>query len=81
MSSSSLELADRICETIHRLPDEQLDEVLRFVQGLEKTQEPETAGDGIAPLYSIHAIAVRTGISDLAHQHDHYLYGVEKRDA
>lgn len=32
-----------------------------------------------APLYSIHKTAVKTGMSDLAHQHDHYLYHVEKR--
>jgi len=32
------------------------------------------------PLYQIHHKAIVTGISDLAHQHDHYLYGQEKRD-
>lgn len=81
MRSSSLKLAERICERIHNLPDEQLDRVLRFVQDLEGTDAPEAADGEIAPLYRVHAVAVRTGISDLAHQHDHYLYGVEKRDA
>jgi hypothetical protein len=28
----------------------------------------------------IEACAVETGISDLAHQHDHYLYGTAKRN-
>ena len=80
MSSSSLELAEKICERIHNLPDEQLDKVLRFVQDLEETSAPEAVDEEIAPLYRVHAVAVRTGISDLAYQHDHYLYGVEKRD-
>ena len=31
------------------------------------------------PLFTIHELAVDTGISDLAHNHDHYLYGVPKR--
>jgi hypothetical protein len=78
---SALELAEKICETIHSLPEEQLDKVLRFVQDLERTGEPDASDEAIAPLYGIHAVAVRTGISDLAHQHDHYLYGVGKRNA
>lgn len=77
---SALKLAEKICETIHSLPEEQLDIVLRFVQDLERGSEPESLDEAKAPLYSLHKFAVRTGISDLAHQHDHYLYGVEKRD-
>ncbi|MCL7454742.1 MAG: hypothetical protein M8467_17025 [Anaerolineae bacterium] len=78
---SAQDLAERICETIHSLPEDQLGEVLRFVQDLKSIQGSRISEDAIAPLYSIHTSAVRTGISDLAHQHDHYLYGVEKRDA
>ena len=77
---SALELAERICETIHGLPEEQLDLVLRFVQDLERASEAEPSDEVVAPLYRIHKSAVKTGVSDLAHQHDHYLYGVEKRD-
>ena len=79
---SSLELiVEEICETLRTLPEEQLDEVLRFVQELEATRESVPSDELLAPLYSVHAMAVSTGIRDLAHQHDHYLYGTEKRDA
>jgi hypothetical protein len=78
---SAQELAERICETIHSLPEDQLDEVLRFVQDLKGIQGARISEEAIAPLYNMHTAAVRTGISDLAHQHDQYLFGVEKRDA
>ena len=44
-----------------------------FMQQL--VQEP------VAPIYRIHEQAITTGIKDLASQHDHYLYGLEKHDA
>jgi hypothetical protein len=72
---------EEICETLRTLPREQLDEVLRYVQDLELEGKTEGSQEPIAPLYGIHALAVNTGISDLAHQHDHYLYGTEKEDA
>ena len=62
---NSLELAERICEAIHSLPDEQLHRVLRFVEDLEKTSESDSTEETLAPLYGIHSAAVRTGISDL----------------
>ncbi len=31
------------------------------------------------PAYNIASLAVDTGIPDLAHEHDHYLYGTDKR--
>ncbi|HEY3290325.1 MAG TPA: hypothetical protein VGK87_09375 [Anaerolineae bacterium] len=33
-----------------------------------------------ASLYHLHEHAIDTGISDLAEQHDHYIYGVSKHD-
>jgi hypothetical protein len=39
------------------------------------TQKP------VAPIYQAHGYAVATGVRDLADQHEHYLYGQEKRDA
>ena len=80
MSTQELTV-EEICETLRTLPEEQLDEVLHFVQDLELARESVVSDEAVAPLYGIHAIAVRTGIPDLAHQHDHYLYGIEKRDA
>ena len=76
---SALELADKICEAIHSLPEEQLDLVLRFVQDLGHASEPEASDETVAPLYRIHKFAVKTGVFDLAHQHDHYLYRVDKQ--
>jgi hypothetical protein len=74
---------DEICDTLRALTEEQLDEVLRFLRDLERARKPDiSSADGpVAPLYQAHAAAVRTGIRDLAHQHDHYLYGLDKRDA
>ena len=79
MSTQALTV-EEICETLRTLPREQLAEVLRYVQDLELKRETEGSREPIAPLYGIHTLAVKTGISDLAHQHDHYLYGTEKRD-
>ena len=31
------------------------------------------------PAFNIVSLAVDTGIPDLAHEHDHYLYGTDKR--
>ena len=77
----SVELTvDEICDTLRALPDEQLDRVLQFLHELEQTKRPDhsQAGEPLAPLYRVHTAAVRTGIPDLAHQHDHYLYGLDK---
>jgi hypothetical protein len=82
MSTQELTV-DKICDTLQALPEDQLDQVLRFLHDLEQARKPgNSSADGpVAPLYRVHAAAVRTGIPDLAHQHDHYLYGLDKRDA
>ena len=74
---------DELCETIRGLPEEQLDQVLRLLYELKQGKEPEEspAAEAVAPLYRIQSSAVRTGIPDLAHHHDQYLYGLDKRDA
>jgi hypothetical protein len=74
---------EEICDTLQALPEEQLDQVLRFLHDLEQARKPakSSADKPVAPLYRAHTAAVRTGIPDLAHQHDHYLYGQDKRDA
>lgn len=63
----------QIHQAIDRLRPDQLGRVWGYVQRL--AQEP------VAPLYHIHEHAINTGVADLAEQHDHYLYGQEKRDA
>ena len=74
---------DEICDTLRALPEDQIDQVLRFLQDLEQARQREdsTVDGSLAPLYRVHSAAVRTGIPDLAHQHDHYLYGLDRRDA
>ena len=42
------------------------------------TSEEDTAWDALAQL--VEDCAVETGITDLAHQHDHYLYGKPKKE-
>lgn len=64
----------QIHKVIDQLRPEQLARLWEFVEHL-------TADADEAPLYRIHEQAVPTGVRDLADQHDHYLYGVEKHDA
>ena len=64
----------QIHKIIDQLRPEQLAQLWEFVELL--TAKPDEA-----PLYRIHEQAVSTGIRDMADQHDHYLYGVEKHDA
>ena len=63
----------QIYQAIDRLRPDQLVQLWEFMQQL--VQEP------VAPMYRIHEHAITTGIKDLASQHDHYLYGLEKHDA
>jgi hypothetical protein len=63
-----------IYETIERLAAEQLWQLWNFLERLAGAEEE------MVPLYQIHHDAIATGISDLAHQHDHYLYGQEKHN-
>lgn len=78
----SVELTvNEICDTIRALPEDQLDQVLQLLRELEQAKKPDSAADEpLVPLYRVHTAAVRTGIADLAHQHDHYLYGLDKRN-
>ena len=71
--SVSVPAKTRITQALDGLDPEQLAQLWEYIQQL--TQKP------VIPLYRIHEQAVSTGIKDLANQHDHYLYGSEKRDA
>jgi len=63
----------QIHQTIERLRPDQLARLWDYLMQL--TQEP------VAPLYHIHEQSISTGVTDLAEQHDHYLYGQEQRNA
>ena len=71
--SVSVPAKAKISQALDGLDPEQLAQLWDYIQQL--TQKP------VAPLYRIHEQAVSTGVKDLASQHDHYLYGSEKRDA
>lgn len=70
---------EQIYKVVDALPEERLPELLHFLEGLVKARE--TLPADAVPLYQVHRHAISTGVPDLAHQHDHYLYGLEKRDA
>jgi hypothetical protein len=63
----SLPTRDQIHRAIDRMRPDELACLWEFI--LDLSEEP------VAPLYRVHEHAIRTGISDLAEQHDHYLYG------
>jgi hypothetical protein len=71
--SLSVPTKTQIHQAINRLRPDQLAQLWEYVQWL--TSEP------VAPLYHIHEQAIATGVTDLADQHDHYLYGHDKRNA
>jgi hypothetical protein len=49
------------------------------IEPLEKKNDKNRIEDD--PAYDLSSLAVKTGIADLASEHDHYLYGVSKREA
>lgn len=78
--TTETKLKQQIYQIIESLPVERLPELLRFLkQFLQRTTAEPTAD--AAPIYQIHHHAIDTGLSDLAAQHDHYLYGTDKNDA
>ncbi|MBI2472648.1 MAG: DUF2281 domain-containing protein [Planctomycetes bacterium] len=72
---------DEIIKEIDTLPDDALQEVNDYIQALKtkkrlkavKKEKPYNVFDEIADT------ATDVGIKDWARNHDHYLYGTEKR--
>lgn len=61
---------------------EQLRQLINAAQQPETEPIPQPATDGWGDILAAAAeYRVSTGIGDLAHQHDHYLYGTPKKDA
>jgi hypothetical protein len=77
------ETVKEIQTALWTLPDEKLREVLGFIERLERSAESSAPPqpEPLSPLYGLHLTAISTGVPDLAKQHDHYLYGLDKRDA
>ena len=70
----------QIHQIVEDLPEEQLAELLRYLENLQENISSDPVS-GIAPIYEIHHQAFPTGVLDLAEHHDHYLYNVDKDDA
>ncbi len=70
---------NQIYQIIESIPMERLPDLLCMIrQFMQSVKSGPTAN--AAPIYQIHHHAVDTGISDLAAQHDHYLYGTAKHN-
>jgi predicted DNA-binding antitoxin AbrB/MazE fold protein len=57
---------------------------IKLIPGKKYTITIDYEGDyeknpELDPAFNIASLAVDTNIPDLAHEHDHYLYGTEKR--
>jgi hypothetical protein len=71
-----------ISDAIRTFLEEYTDEA-EEAKGIRAIQEIETSGvneDWDILTQLVKGCAVETGISDLAHQHDHYLYGKPKKE-
>lgn len=75
----------QIIKEIEGLPAEAQAKVLKLVHFAKeellilKKRKVKAKTKGRNTVADIDQIAIETGISDLASQHDHYLYGVPKR--
>ena len=73
---------EEIIKELENVPAENLPKLLEMVHYLKKCirkskKKVKTKKDR-DPLYDLGSIAVKTGIKDLAENHDYYLYGVQK---
>ena len=76
-------LEQRLLNELQDLPPEAQEKILKFVLFVKKellvAKKGKTRKKAANALRDVDKFAVDTGISDLATQHDHYLYGVPKR--
>ncbi|MBI4690324.1 MAG: hypothetical protein HY754_08680 [Nitrospirae bacterium] len=74
-------LANKIKKDITALPGEDLEEVEDFIKTLKiKKDIKKTQGKKSHNIFNVILdSAMDMGIKDLARNHDHYLYGTEKR--
>lgn len=75
-------LQEQLIKEIEDMPKESQEKILKLVHFLKEelfAQKPKPSTPGINALVEVDRVAVETGISDLASQHDHYLYGVPKK--
>ncbi len=72
-----MSIKELIQEELERVPEEQLEQVYHLIREFnEKTNEEVSDWDALGDL--LEECKMKTGISDLSYQHDHYLYGTSK---
>lgn len=76
----------QVLELVEQLPDQQLTLVADFIHSLMlpleadfDSQDEEDLSKEQIDLLDLLNYSVDTGITDLARNHDHYLYGLPKR--
>ena len=78
-----MSIPQRLVKEIEGLPADFQERILKLVHFIKeeflinKKGEPERKK--INALLEVDKIAIETGISDFASQHDHYLYGVPRK--
>ncbi len=78
-----MSVPQQIVKELEEVPPEAQEKILRFVRFLKKEflylpKKKDKRGQ-LQSLSDLDNVAVETGISDLAEQHDHYLSGILRR--
>jgi len=75
---------ERIIEELQDLPEEDIPKLLDMIhylkEGILSDRKKKETKERRDPLLDLEDIAIETGIPDLAQHHDHYLYGVPKKN-
>lgn len=78
-----MSIPQRLVKEIEGLPADFQERILKLVHFIKEeflvNKKGESERKKINALLELDKIAIETGISDLASQHDHYLYGVPKK--
>lgn len=73
----------QLIHELEGLPQEAQKKILKLVHFMKReilsSSEKRSGRKKVNALLEVDNISVETGITDLAAQHDHYLYGVSKR--
>lgn len=73
----------QVIKELKEVPPEAQETILKFIRFFKNemliSAKKKRGRKRINALLDVDTIAIETGISDLADQHDHYLYGVPKK--
>lgn len=78
-----MSVQQQVIRELEDIPPESQEKILKLIRFLknELLYLPKQENDkkNTQTLLALDSLAIDTGISDLAEQHDHYLYGVPKK--